>query len=430
MAVRSGPEVGGETRKKAIVAATIGNFVEWYDFTVFGYFATVIAAQFFPSGDPLAALLNTFAIFGVSFVVRPIGALVVGSYGDRLGRRGTLAVVILLMSGATFLIGAAPTYAQVGVLAPIILALARALQGFSAGGEFGGATSFMVEYAPEGRRGLYGSWQAFTQGVALAVGATLGVVLSLALPEEAFQSWGWRIPFLIALPMGLIGLYLRLRLEDTPNFQAVRQMEQVEPAPLRQTIRTYGKDILKVVGVIVFGTALTYLFIFLPTYLQTTLGFSPPQALAANLVGILALLIACPITAVLSERMGRKPFLIAPALASAVFAVPGFLLLQGGFAAVVFAHVVFGALIGVFGGAYPAAFSELFPTKVRYSALSLGYSVSVSIFGGFAPLIFTYLLQTTGSPISPAYYVLAAGLVSFFAALSISETAGRPLPDT
>ena len=430
MAARSGPEVGSETRKKAIIAATIGNFVEWYDFTVFGYFATVIAAQFFPSGDPLAALLNTFAIFGVSFVVRPLGALVVGSYGDRLGRRGTLAVVILLMSGATFLIGAAPTYAQVGVLAPIILALARALQGFSAGGEFGGATSFMVEYAPEGRRGLYGSWQAFTQGLALAVGATLGVVLSSALPEEAFQSWGWRIPFLIALPLGLIGLYLRLRLEDTPNFQAVRQMEQVEPAPLRQTIRIHGKDILKVVGVIVFGTALTYLFIFLPTYLTTTLGFSQPQALTANLIGILALLIVCPVTAVLSERAGRKPFLVGPALGTAVFAVPGFLLLQEGFVAVVLAHVVFGALIGVFGGAYPAAFSELFPTKVRYSALSLGYSVSVSIFGGFAPLIFTYLLQTTGSPISPSYYVLGAAIVSLLAALTLTETAGRPLPDT
>lgn len=430
MAARSGPEVGSETRKKAIIAATIGNFVEWYDFTVFGYFATVIAAQFFPSGDPLAALLNTFAIFGVSFVVRPLGALIVGSYGDRLGRRGTLAVVILLMSGATFLIGAAPTYAQVGVLAPIILALARALQGFSAGGEFGGATSFMVEYAPEGRRGLYGSWQAFTQGLALAVGATLGVVLSSALPEEAFQSWGWRIPFLIALPLGLIGLYLRLRLEDTPNFQAVRQMDQVEPAPLRQTIRIHGKDILKVVGVIVFGTALTYLFIFLPTYLTTTLGFSQPQALTANLIGILALLIVCPVTAVLSERVGRKPFLVGPALVTAVFAVPGFLLLQEGFAAVVLAHVVFGALIGVFGGAYPAAFSELFPTKVRYSALSLGYSVSVSIFGGFAPLIFTYLLQTTGNPISPSYYVLGAAIVSLLAALTLTETAGRPLPDT
>jgi MFS transporter, MHS family, proline/betaine transporter len=286
----------------------------------------------------------------VSFVVRPLGALVVGSYGDRMGRRGTLAVVVLLMSGATFLIGVAPTYAQVGVLAPIILAVARALQGFSAGGEFGGATSFMIEYAPEGERGLYGSWQAFTQGVAAGVGVTLGVVLSSTLPEEAFNAWGWRIPFLIALPFGLIGLYLRLRLEDTPHFRAVQESREIERAPLTETLRSHGLDILKVVGVIVFGTALTYLLIYLPTYSETVLGLSRSQALMANLIGILALLIVCPTAAVLSERTGRKPFLVGPALGTVVLALPIFWLLQGPFPGVVLAHVCVGALIGLFGG--------------------------------------------------------------------------------
>lgn len=189
-------------------------------------------------------------------------------------------------------------------------------------------------------------------------------------------------------------------------------------------------DILKVVGVIVFGTALTYLLIYLPTYSETVLGLSRSQALVANLIGILALLIVCPTAAVLSERTGRKPFLVGPALGTAVLALPIFLLLQGPFPGVVLAHVCVGALIGLFGGAYPAAFSELFPTKVRYSSLSLGYSVSVSIFGGTAPLIFTYLLQRTGDPISPTFYLLVAGIVSFLAALTVSETAGEPLPDT
>jgi MHS family proline/betaine transporter-like MFS transporter len=334
------------------------------------------------------------------------------------------------MSGATFQIGVAPTYAQVGVLAPIILAFARALQGFSAGGEFGGATSFMIVYAPEGKRGLYGSWQAFTQGVAAGVGVTLGVVLSSALPEEAFNAWGWRIPFLVALPFGLIGLYLRLRLEDTPHFRSVRETREVEAAPLRETVRFHGADILKVVGTIVFGTALTYLLIYLPTYSETVLGLPRSQALTANLIGILALLIVCPTSAVLSERIGRKPFLVYPALGTAVLALPIFWLLQGPLPAVVLAHVGVGVLLGLFGGAYPAAFSELFPTNVRYSSLSLGYSASVSIFGGTAPLIFTYLLQRTENPVSPAFYILAAGLVSFFAALTIAETAGKPLPDT
>lgn len=429
MTERSGIVVDDATRRKAVVAATVGNFVEWYDFTIYGYFATVIAALFFTAEDPLTSILATFAIFGVAFVVRPVGALVIGSIGDRIGRRATLSGVVLLMSGATFLIGVAPTQAQVGVLAPIILALARALQGFSAGGEFGGATSFMVEYAPPERRALYGSWQAFTQGVAAAVGVTLGVVLSSALPEQAFETWGWRIPFLVALPFGLIGLYLRLRLEDTPHFRAVREAAEVESAPLRETINSHGRDILRVVGCIVFGTALTYLLIYLPTYMTTIVGFEQPQALAANLAGVFCLLVLCPISAVLSERVGRKPFLVAPALGAAVLAFPIFLLLQGGYAAVLLAHALVGALIGVFGGAYPAAFSELFPTNVRYSALSIGYSVSVSIFGGSAPLIFTFLLQRTESPISPAFYVLLAGVISTAAALTMPETAGQPLKD-
>lgn len=427
MAGRAEPVPEAATRKKAVVAATIGNFVEWYDFTIYGYFATVIAAQYFTSEDPLTSIMSTFAVFGVAFVVRPLGALVIGSIGDRIGRRATLSVVILLMSGATFMIGVTPTQAQIGLLAPIILALGRALQGFSAGGEFGGATSFMVEYAPEGRRGLYGSWQAFTQGVAAAVGVTLGVVLSSALPEQAFNAWGWRIPFLVALPLGLIGLYLRLRLEDTPQFRAIRETGEVESSPLRETLRSHGVDILKVIGCIVFGTALTYLLIYLPTYMTTTVGLGQTQALAANLAGIFCLLVLCPTTALLSERVGRKPFLVGPAFGAAVLAVPIFLLLQGSYPSVLLGHALVGALIGIFGGAYPTAFSELFPTKVRYSALSLSYSVSVSVFGGFAPVIFTFLLQRTGSPISPAFYILGAAIISTIAALTVTETVHKSL---
>ena len=421
--------VSAAERRRAVIAATIGNFVEWYDFIIYGLFATTIATLYFPSEDRFASLLATFAIFGVSFVVRPLGALIIGSYGDRMGRRTTLAVVILLMSGATFLIGITPGYETIGIAAPIILALARALQGFSAGGEFGGATSFMVEYAPEGRRGLYGSWQAFTQGCALAVGLTLGALLS-SLPEEAFLAWGWRLPFLAALPLGLVGLYLRLRMEDTPNFRAILEEREVEATPLRETVRSHGREILKVIGVIVFGTALTYLLIYLPTYLPETLGVSSSQALTANLIGVAFLLMATPTVAILSETMGRKPFLVGAALATVILTFPGFLLLQGGFLSIVLGCVIFGTLVGVFGGAYPAAFSEMFPTKVRYSALSLGYSVSVSIFGGTAPFIFTFLLGRTENPISPAFYVVGAAVISTIAALTVAETARRPLWDT
>lgn len=232
-----------------------------------------------------------------------------------------------------------------------------------------------------------------------------------------------------ALPLGLIGLYLRLRMEDTPNFRAIQEEQEVEAAPLRETIRSHGVDILKVVGAIVFGTALTYLLIYLPTYLPEVLDVSSSQALTANLIGVAFLLIFTPVVAVLSEMMGRKPFLVGAALGTLILTFPGFLLLQGGFASIAVGCAIFGSLVGVFGGAYPAAFSEMFPTKVRYSALSLGYSVSVSIFGGTAPLIFTFLLQRTGNPISPAFYVVVAAVVSTVATLTIAETARRPLPD-
>jgi MHS family proline/betaine transporter-like MFS transporter len=412
------------------MAAVIGNFVEWYDFAIYGYFATVIATLFFPSESRLASLLATFAVFGVAFMVRPLGALFFGSIGDRVGRRNTLSVVILLMSGATFLIGLAPTYAQVGVLAPLLLVVARVAQGFSVGGEFGGATAFMIEYAPEGRRGLYGSWQAFTQGVSLIVGVLLGVFLTSALPEDVLYSWGWRVPFLLALPLGLVGLYLRLRLEDTPAFRVVRETAEVEQAPLRQTVRSHGGDLLRVVGIILILTALTYLFIFLPTYLSETVGLPLSLAFVANIVGLSAFLVVCYASGTLSDRLGRKPFLIASPLLGGIFVFPGFLLLQtGNFPAIVLAHVIFGVAVGLSGGAYPAAISELFPTKVRYSSLSIGYSVATSFFGGTTPFIFTALLGFTGNPIAPAFYVLGAAVISLIAALAFPETAKGRLRD-
>jgi MHS family proline/betaine transporter-like MFS transporter len=421
--------VDAATRRKAVAAAVIGNFVEWYDFVVYAYFATVLATLFFPSESRFASLMATFAVFGVSFVLRPLGALVIGSYGDRLGRRNTLAVVILLISGATFLIGVLPTYGSIGILAPLLLAATRAIQGFSVGGEFGGATSFMIEYAPEGRRGLYGSWQFATQGIALITGATLGILLSLLLSEETLFAWGWRVPFLIALPFGLIGMYLRLRLEDTPHFRAILETERVESTPLRQTLRTNGGDILKVIGTIFYATAIVYLFIYMPTYLPEVFGISRTQTFVANVIGLSTFVVMCFVVAVLSERVGRKPFLVGGPLCAVILTYPAFLLLQGTFPAILLAHIIFGFLIGFFGGVSAAAFSEWFPTRVRYSALSLGYSVSVSIFGGTSPLIFTYLLQSTGNPISPAFYILGAALVSLVATLMVAETAGKPLPD-
>jgi MHS family proline/betaine transporter-like MFS transporter len=422
----------GGARNKAVIAAVIGNFVEWYDFTIYGYFAVVIAPLFFPTEDRLVSLMATFAVFGVAFLMRPVGALFFGSIGDRIGRRSTLSAVILIASGATFLIGLLPSYETIGILAPLLLVVARLVQGFAVGGEFGGATAFMVEYAPEGKRGLYGSWQFFTQGAALIVGLLLAAGLTAAVSEEALFSWAWRVAFLVALPMGLIGLYMRLKLEDTPAFRAVQEHHEVERAPLKESLRAHWKDLLKVVGLTWPLTGLVYLLIFAPTYLSEQLQLPLSLGFTAAGLGMASWIVVVLLAAVLSDRIGRrKPFLIASSVLAALTIVPVFMLLQtASLPAIALALVVVGCVVGIGSGVYAAAMCEIFPTSVRYSSLSLGYSVAVSIFGGTTPLIFTSLLAATGNPISPAFYIVAAGLVGVVAALTFPETAREPLRET
>ncbi len=422
----------GEARKKAVVAAVIGNFVEWYDFTIYGYLAVVIAPLFFPAENRLVSLMAAFAVFGVAFVMRPVGALFFGSIGDRIGRRNTLSVVILIASGATFLIGVVPSYETIGLLAPLLLVLARMVQGFAVGGEFGGATAFMVEYAPDGKRGLYGSWQFVTQGASLIVGLLIVISFTASVSEEALFSWAWRVPFLIALPMGLIGLYLRLRLEDTPASQAVKEHHEVVRMPLMESLRAHGKDLLKVVGLTWVLTGFVYLLIFMPTFLSEQLDVALSVGYTAVLMGTAAFSGMVLLVAIISDRVGRrKPFLIATPVLAAIAIVPIFMLIQtDNFAAIVFALLVAGSVVGISTGVYAAAMCEIFPTNVRYSSLSLGYSVAVSIFGGTTPLIFTALLASTGNPLSPAFYLVVAAVVGIVAALTFPETAKEPLRET
>ena len=422
----------GGVRKRAVIAAVIGNFIEWYDFTLYGYLAVVFAQLYFPAENRLVSLLATFAVFGVAFVMRPIGALVFGSIGDRIGRRNTLAAIILITSGATFFIGLVPSYESIGILAPLLLVLARVVQGFAVGGEYGGATSFIVEYAPEDKRGLYGSWQFVTQGASLMVGLLIVTALTTVLSEEALFSWAWRVPFLVALPLGLIGLYMRLKLEDTPAFEAVQEHHEVERTPLKESLRHHGKDLLKVVGLTWLLTGLTYLLIFMPTYLSEELDVPLASAYTAVILGTAAYCVTVLVAALLSDHIGRrKPFLLAAPVVAVIAAVPIFLLIQtANFVAITLALVIVGVILGSSAGVYAAATCEVFPTNVRYSSLSLGYSVAVSIFGGTTPLIFTALLAATGNPISPAFYLIAAAFAGIVAALTFPETAKEPLRET
>jgi MHS family proline/betaine transporter-like MFS transporter len=415
--------------KKAVTAGAIGNFVEWYDYSVYGFFATVIASQFFPSEDRVASLLATFAVFAVAFFMRPVGAFVFGHYGDTIGRRNTLAAAVIMMGIATLMIGVLPSYAQIGVLAPILLVVARLLQGFSAGGEWSGSAAFMVEYAPENKRGLYGSWQQVSIVAGLLVGSAMGGLLGTVLSEDALNAWGWRIPFILGMVVALVGLYLRLRVEDTPAFRIIEEKEEITEAPVKESFTAHWRESLTAIGFTVAWTVAYYILLtYMPTYVSETLGIPLTQALLSNAIGLVVLMALIPFTAALSDRIGRKPLLIAFSALIALLTYPLFLLASTQVLAfIVLAQVLFGVIISLFSGPGPAALVEMFPTNVRYSALGVSYNIAVAAFGGTAPFIATYLISRTGSNFSPGFYLIAAAVVTLIVVSTMKETYREPL---
>jgi MFS transporter, MHS family, proline/betaine transporter len=417
------------TARKAVTAGAIGNFVEWYDYSVYGFFATVIASQFFPSEDRVASLLATFAVFAVAFFMRPVGAFVFGHYGDTIGRRNTLAAAIILMGIATLMIGVLPSYGQIGVLAPILLVVARLLQGFSAGGEWSGSAAFMVEYAPENKRGLYGSWQQVSIVAGLLVGSAMGGLLGTVLSEDALNAWGWRIPFILGMVVALVGLYLRLRVEDTPAFRIIEEKEEITEAPVKESFTAHWRESLTAIGFTLAWTVAYYILLtYMPTYVSETLGIPLTQALLSNAIGLVVLMALIPFTAALSDRIGRKPLLIAFSALIALLTYPLFLLASTQVLAfIVLAQVLFGVIISLFSGPGPAALVEMFPTNVRYSALGVSYNIAVAAFGGTAPFIATYLISRTGSNFSPGFYLIAAAVVTLIVVSTMKETYREPL---
>ena len=320
------PQADPSTMKRAMAAGIIGHFVEWYDYGIYAYVATTLAAVFYASSDPTAGLLAVFATFAVAFFARPLGGLFFGSLADRIGRQRCLAAVVVLMSLCTAAIGVLPGYATVGVAAPILLLAARILQGFSAGGEIAGAASFINEYAPANKRGLLSSLLPAASATGLLFGAVLMMILTSNLSEDGMTSWGWRVPFLIALPLGAIGLYLRLKIEDTPMFQALVSAKQADPTPLRSSISEQFKWIA-----VAFGATLTYgvgfytVMSYMPTYLKKVTDFSAGEMFVVTCAVLLAHITALPLLGALSDRIGRKPVLIAGSLALVVVTYPAFL---------------------------------------------------------------------------------------------------------
>jgi MFS transporter, MHS family, proline/betaine transporter len=415
-----------QSARQAVAAAVIGNVLEWYDFAVYGFMVAAIGRTFFPSGDQASELLASFAVFGVGFLARPLGGIVIGRIGDVQGRKTALLLTIFLMVGGTVLIGLVPGYATIGIAGPVLILVARLTQGFSAGGEWGGSTAFIVEWAPEGQRGFYGSFQQCSVAAGLLLGSGTAALVTTVLPPEAVQQWGWRVPFLLGGLLGPVGLYMRRNIEETPAFRKAKEAPAPagprDVAPFWLAARAFGFTVL--------WTTTYYIFLtYMPTFTATYARLSSAQALWSNTIGLLVLVVAIPLMGRVSDRVGRRPLLLACCAAFVVLPYPMAALLVSGprFGVIISVQVLLGAVIALFSGTGPAAIAEIFPTATRSTWMTTGYALAVAVFGGFAPYIATWLIKTTGSPVAWVYYVMGAAVVSGIVIYRLEETAHKPL---
>ncbi|WP_433605421.1 MFS transporter [Prescottella agglutinans] len=421
--------------RRAVQATMLGNAMEWFDFGVYAYLATTIGKVFFPEASGTAQLLSTFAIFAAAFVVRPLGGLFFGPLGDRVGRKKVLATTMILMAGSTFAIGLIPSYGAIGIAAPILLAVFRLLQGFSTGGEYGGASTFVAEYAPDKRRGFLSSFLEFGTLAGYVAAAGLVTLISAAVTPEALVDWAWRIPFLIAGPLGLIGLYMRARLEETPAFQqheaSERRVESSESLAgrLRETLVTNWRPlVLCIVLVATYNIAHYGLLSYMPTYLSTALGYDENHGLVLMIVVMVLMMVAVTYVGRLSDRVGRKPLLLTGFVGFFLLSLPAYLLIGvGEYVTVFLGLAILGSLLLLFVGVFPSVLPALFPTRVRYGGLAIGYNVAVSLFGGTTPLVLTALEDATGSNLVAPMYMMVAAVFGGVAVLLVPETARRPL---
>jgi MFS transporter, MHS family, proline/betaine transporter len=419
--------------RKAIAASAIGNATEWFDYGIYAYGVTYISAAIFP-GDTQQATLLALMTFAVSFLVRPLGGLVWGPLGDRLGRKRVLALTILMMAGATLCVGLVPSYAAIGLWAPILLVLLRMIQGFSTGGEYGGAATFMAEYAPCRRRGFLGSFLEFGTLAGFSVGALLMLGFSLVLGDDSMHAWGWRLPFLVAAPLGLVGVYLRTRLEDTPIFRELEargEKEEETTTQFRDLLARYWRPILQLGGLVVALNVVNYtLLSYMPTYLENEIGLSSNLSLVVPIIGMLTMMVFLPFAGAISDRIGRKPMWWFSLAGLFVAGVPMFLLMGTNFAGAVIGFAVLGLLYVPQLATISATFPAMFPTHVRYAGMAIAYNVSTSLFGGTAPAVNEWLIGKTGDGLIPAYYMMGACAIGALALIRVPETTRCPMNGT
>lgn len=424
-----GTAAGRREVRKATAASAMGNMTEWFDYGVYAVAVTYITAHFFPTeGGTLMAL----ATFALSFLVRPLGGLVWGPLGDKLGRKKILALTIIMMSLATFLIGVLPTYASIGVVAPVLLILLRMVQGFSTGGEYGGAATFMAEYAPDKKRGYFGSFLEFGTLGGFALGTAVMLSLQVMLGEQAMMDFGWRIPFFMALPMGLIGLYLRSKLEDTPVFQEMEAAgETQESGTLRALIGSYWRPMLVMSGLVIALNVVNYtLLSYMPTYLETQIGLAPSASLATILIGEVAMMAVIPFAGSLSDKIGRKPMWNISVIGLFIFALPMFWLMGQSFMWAIVGFAVLGLLYIPQLATITATFPAMFPSHVRFAGFAITYNVATAIFGGTAAIVNEAAIDASGFLLFPAVYMMIACVIGMVAIRFMPETAGASLRGT
>jgi MHS family proline/betaine transporter-like MFS transporter len=408
---------------RVIVAASIGNALEWFDFLIYGYFAVTISRVFFPTGNGTVSLLITFGTFGLSYLARPLGAIAIGTYTDRHGRRAGLTLSIALMMIGTAMMAVMPSYQTIGLAAPLLVMLARLLQGFSVGGEFGSATAFLVEHSQK-RKGYFASWQWASQGLTALVASLFGVVLTGAFPPDQLQDWGWRIPFFFGLLLGPIGLYIRSRMAETPEFAATEPTQ----TPFRDLLARYPVPVLLAVGASVISNSSNYLILYIPTYAMKQLGLPQSTGFTATLVGAVILASVAPFAGHWSDKVGRPRIMLAMAVVFLVTAYPIFWVMVAApsLATAILAAGWLSLVKAGYSGVLPSLLAELFPTETRGVGMSFSYSISVTIFGGFAPFIATWLIAETGDPLSPSFYLIATALLSIVALVFVQRRQQRP----
>ena len=426
------PKLDKKHLHKVVTGSAAGTLVEWFDFALFGYMAFYIAGNFFPSEDRVTGLLATFAVFLVSFILRPIGGVYFGKLGDKLGRKKILALTVLLMSGSTAAIGFIPSYESIGIWAPVLLILARIVQGLSAGGEYTGATIYTVEHSPRNKRNSYAWTMVATTFIAFALAAGLSAALVNWLGETTMMAWGWRIVFLIAIPMGAVAFYIRGHLEESPEFEMMRKSKKEHGSySTTHVLRTEGINVVKLSGVVALYALSFYIFsTYMNAFLKGVIGLSSGTALTASLISLLFAAAITPIAGILSDKVGRRKMLIFACIWHVLLVIPAYMLVATGanLISAVIGMAILGVGVAVIGSVVAVQLSEMFSTDMRYTASGMCYNFAFAIFGGTAPYVATWMTSNTGNYLSPAIYVtVVAVLVTFWVIFFIPETANKPL---